>query len=137
MFAQSANIPINRDYYHLLERYEIMSGEFSSNLHSHVKPYQRNHVGGFIDSLYSNDDFFSGLTNRDLFNLQYLANDNWEWTNSDSSDSKKPFLKYIYRKKPDFLNVDEGDFDLHINPVIYFSGGKESESDVTTYINTR
>ena len=137
LFAQSANIPINRDYYHLIDRYEIMSGKFSQNFHSHVKPFQRAHVGGFIDSLYNNESFMNDLNKRDYFNLQYLANDNWEWSASDSSDSKKPFLKYIYRKKPDFFNVDDGDFDLHISPVLYFSGGKESESDITTYINTR
>ena len=135
--AQSANIPVNRDYDHLLERYEIMTGKFADNFHSHVKPYQRRQVAGFIDSLYNSHEFYASLNERDRFNLSYLADDNWEWSASDSSDSRKPFLKYIYRKKADFLNVDQGDFDLHINPVIYFSGGKESGSDITTYINTR
>lgn len=137
LFSQSANIPLNRDYYHLIDRYEIMSGEFSKNIHSHVKPLQRKHVAGFIDSLYQNEYFLGWLSSRDVFNLQYLANDNWEWSQNDENDSSKPIFKYIYRKKSDFLNVDEGDFDLHVNPVIYFSGGKESASDVTTYINTR
>lgn len=137
LLSQSANIPLSRDYYHLIDRYEIMSGEFSKTFHSHVKPIQRAHFGANIDSLYSDKNFVSRLSQRDLFNLQYLANDNWEWTVSDSSDSRKPFLKYIYRKKPDFFHVDDGDFDLHISPVLYFSGGKESASDITTYINTR
>lgn len=137
IFSQSANISINRDYYHLIDRYEIMSGQFSQNFHGHVKPLQRKDVAGFIDSLFAEESYMKELNSRDLFNLQFLANDNWEWSVSDSSDSKKPFLKYIYRKKPDFLNVDKGDFDLHVNPVIYFSAGKESESDISTYINTR
>jgi hypothetical protein len=137
VFSQSSNIPLNRDYYHLIDRYEIMSGEFSDNIHSHVKPLQRHHVAAFVDSLYQNEYFLGWLSSRDVFNLQYLANDNWEWSENDESDSDKPIFKYIYRKKSDFLNVDEGDFDLHVNPVIYFSGGKESASDVTTYINTR
>lgn len=137
LFSQSANIPLNRDYYHLIDRYEIMNGKFSDNIHSHVKPLQRHQVAGFIDSLYQNEFFLGGLSARDVFNLQYLANDNWEWSQNDESDSNKPLFKYIYRKKSDFLNVDEGDFDLHVNPVIYFSGGKESASDVATYINTK
>lgn len=140
LFSQSANIPLNRDYYHLIDRYEILAGSFSETFHSHVKPIQRSYLAAYLDSLYSNEAFVDELSERDRFNLQYLANDNWEWTKSDSgkfSDSKKPFLKYFYRKKSDFLHVDKGDFDLHINPVLYFSGGKESESDVTTYINTR
>lgn len=137
LFSQSANIPLSRDYYHMIDRYEIISGKFSQNFHSHVKPLQRIHVAGFLDSLYNNESFFNTLSDRDKFNLQYLASDNWEWSQNDESDSRKPFLNYIYRKKSDFLNVDEGDFDLHVNPVIYFSGGKESDSDITTYINTR
>ena len=137
LLSQSANIPINRDYYHLLERYEIMSGKFSPTFYSQVKPYQRIHTGQFLDSLYRDHALIGDLSPRDQFNLQYLATDNWEWTESDSSDSRKPFWKVFYRKKNDLFHVDDGDFDLHVNPVIYFSGGKETESDVTTYINTR
>ncbi len=137
VYGQSANIPINRDYYHLLERYEIMSGKFSTNFHSHVKPIQRRDVGRYLDTLYNDESFTQSLNDRDLFNLQFLATDSWEWTNSDSSDSRKPIWKVFYRKKNDLYHVDNGDFDLHVNPVLYFSGGKESESDVTTYINSR
>jgi hypothetical protein len=137
LYGQSANIPINRDYYHLLERYEIMSGSFSLDFHSHVKPYQRTQVGRFLDSLYNNQDFVNSLSARDQFNMQYLATDSWEWTKADTADSRKGILKVFYKKKNDLYHVDKGDFDLHVNPVIYFSGGKESESDVTTYINTR
>ena len=93
LLSQSANIPLNRDYYHLIDRYEIMSGKFSKTFHSHVKPIQRAHLGATIDSLYANENFVNRLSQRDLFNMQYLANDNWEWTESDSSDSRKPFLK--------------------------------------------
>jgi hypothetical protein len=84
-FAQSANVPVNRDYYHLLERYEIMSGTFSPNFHSHVKPYQRSAVGRFLDTLYNNPQFVSTMSGQDRFNMQYLATDTWEWTESDTS----------------------------------------------------
>ncbi len=137
LLAQSANIPLNRDYYHLIDRYEIMSGKFSQDFHSHLRPFQRIQLGAFIDSLYGNNGFYNAISSRDKFNLEYLANDNWEWTESGESDSEKPILKYFYQKKSDLLNVDEGDFDLHVNPVIYLGGGKESGSDVTTFINTR
>lgn len=136
-FSQSANLPLNRDYYHLLERFEIMSGGFSPTFHSHVKPYQRQWVGQYVDTLYSNADFIQRLSSRDRFNLQYLATNNWEWTANDSSDSKKPILKAFYRKRNDLFHVSEGDFDLHVNPVLYLSVGRESGSDVATYINTR
>ncbi len=135
--AQSANAPLNRDYYHLLDRYEIMRGSFSPTFHSHVKPIQRLQIGAFTDSLFADSVLAMTLSSRDRFNLQYLATDNWEWSNSDSSDSRKAFLKIMYRKKPDLFHVEEGDFDLHVSPVIYWSGGTESASDITTYTNTR
>jgi hypothetical protein len=136
-YGQSANIPLNRDYYHLLERYEILSGSFSTEFHSHIKPYQRIQVGRYVDSLYRKEALEKHLSGQDIFNLQYLATDNWEWVETDSSDSRKPLWKALYRKKNDFFYVQEGDFDLHISPVLYLSAGKESESDITNYINTR
>lgn len=137
LFSQGANIPLNRDYYHLIKRYEIMTGKFSPAFHGHVKPLQRTWVAAFIDSMYNNKDFYSKLNERDKFNLDYLATDSWDWSQSDSSDNRKPFLKIFYRKKPDFLHVDEDNLYLHINPVFYFSAGTESESKETTWINTR
>ena len=137
VFSQSANIPIDRDYYHLLERYEIMSGKFSTEFHSHVKPLMRSKVGSFLDSLYVNDDFRASLNAKDKLNLEYLANDSWEWTEHNASDSKKGIFNFFYRKKNDLIHVDKGDFDLHVNPVLYFSGGTESEGNVNTFINTR
>lgn len=137
LLSQSANITVNRDYYHLIERYEIMSGRFSDNFHTHIKPIQRIQLGAFLDSINKDESYVNLLNERDLFNIQYLAIDNWEWNTSKESDSKKAFLKYIYRKKSDFLHVSKSDFDLHVNPVLYFSAGKESDSDVATYINTR
>lgn len=138
VLAQSSNINLNRDYYHLMERYEIMSGKFPDTYHTNTKPFRRDMVGRWIDSLYHNKSFVNNLTARDRFNMQYLANDNWEWSKSDTSKSvNKPFLKVFYRKKTDLYHVQSKDFDLHVNPVLYLSAGTESESDVTTYINTR
>jgi hypothetical protein len=92
-FSQSANVSLNRDYYHLLDRFEIMSGHFSPTFHGHVKPIQRMYIAAFIDSLYADTILISTFSKRDQFNLQYLATDNWEWSENDSSDSRKPFLK--------------------------------------------
>lgn len=137
IYGQSANIPVNRDYYHLLERYEIMNGRFSPTFHSHVRPIQRKQAGLFLDSLYIDEIFLDQLNKKDLFNLQYLATDSWEWCENDSSDSRNAFLKIFYKKKNDLFHVDDGDFDLHVNPVLYFSAGTETEHEATTYINTR
>jgi len=133
--AQSTNVPLNKDYYHLIERYEILYGKFAPQFHTVVKPIQRQHIAAFTDSLL--DGQLENPSKTDIFNLRYLSNDNWIWSNHNFNESKKPIFKIFYRKKSDLYHVDIKNFDLHVNPVLYLSGGKESASNVTTYTNTR
>ena len=49
--CQSALIPLNADYYHIIDRYEIKSGTLLSNLFTTQKPFDRKSVGKFVDSL--------------------------------------------------------------------------------------
>lgn len=131
VWSQSTNAPLNEDYYHWIDRYEIKSGTLSNTFHSSWKPYQRAQIVKFIESVDQID------TEADRFNQSYLLNDNWEWADSVNNESKKPLLKHFYRVKSDLYHVNEPDFDLHVNPVLYFGGGKETASDVSTFINTR
>ena len=66
-----------------------------------------------------------------------MKNDNWSFCESASSDSRKPFLKVFYRKKADLVSVMTKDFELHLNPVLHFSGGFDNVSDGFLYTNTR
>src|SRR5687767_3847407 len=83
-FAQSVYAPLNRDYYHLLERYEIKYGRFAEGFHSHIRPFERKGIAQLADSISLHHIF---LTSRDPFNIEYLRNDNWEWTDSATNDS--------------------------------------------------
>ena len=131
--AQSTYIPLDVDKYNLIDRYEIKNGAFNQEYHSAVKPYLRKDVISAIDHL----DKMS-LSSSDTFNIQYLHDDNIEWSNDSTAynNSKKPVLKHIYKNKADFYAVNEKDFDLHISPVIYFGGGIE-KSGRNLFINTR
>ncbi|QSE98907.1 hypothetical protein [Fulvivirga lutea] len=132
--AQSSLAPLNEDYYHLIDRYEIKYGQLNPYFHTSLKGYTRSSIGQYADSLLNADE---QLSHQDKFNLEYLRNDNWEWTGTEENVSRKPFLKHFYRSKSDLYHVREKNFDLHINPVLHLSGGKESEDDVTTQTNTR
>ncbi len=132
--AQSTNAQLDRDYNHLIERMEIMSGDFTPGFHSVYKAYPRKAVARFIDSLQSGD---LSLSLQDQFNLSYLENDNWEWSDSPENTSKKAFLKHFYKVKSDLWQHRSKDFDFHVNPVFLFGAGKETESDITTWVNTR
>lgn len=133
LHSQSVNIPLNDDYYHLIDRYEIKSGRINSNYHSSWRAYQRKDVVNFIDSISSEFK----LSSQDEFNFNYIRNDSWEWTDQADNDSKKPVWKHFYKKKSDLYSVRTEDFDLHVNPVLHLSVGRESAFDVNTFINTR
>ena len=132
IFGQAVNAPLNRDYYHLLERFEINSGKFSETYHASMKAFNRKEIAQFLDGL-STENF----NKRDEFNYNYLKNDNWEWTDTADYKNKRGFLGHIYKTKPDFLNVHNEEFDLHINPVLGLSIGQESISENRLYTNTR
>ena len=132
--AQSTNAPVNEDYYHWIDRYEIKSGKVIPQVFSSVKPYKRDAIILAIDSLNESGQF---STEADRYNYTYLRNDSWEWSRSEENQSKKPFLKHIYKKKSDFLYADLPEFDIHVNPVLYTSIGYDNQEGEDLYINTR
>ena len=72
----------------------------------------------------------SGSTSpADAFNYSYLMNDNWEWSSTADSASKRPVLKHFYKKPSDFYSYHSEDFDLHVNPVLYIGAGKDNQRD--------
>jgi hypothetical protein len=133
--AQSVYAPLNSDYYHLVERYEIKQGRFAEQLHSQMKPYLRRSIAALADSL--SDE--AGLSEIDRFNLNYLRSDNWEWSEKADNDRQKPVLKYFFNKKSDFFQYQQEDFDLHVNPVLHFGLGRDQNEQLSrnTYLNTR
>jgi hypothetical protein len=133
--GQSVNASLNEDYYHWIDRYEVVSGRLSPELFTTLKPYKRAWIVAYLDSLHKKDGVFSSTA--DEYNYNYLRNDSWEWSRAETSNNPKPVLKYIYRKKSDFANVDVPDFDFHISPVLNFAGGFDSKSDIKPYINLR
>lgn len=132
--AQSVYAPLNKDYYQLLERYEIKQGRFADGFHSHVKPFERKSIARFTDSVASNHNF---LSSRDRFNLTYFRNDNWEWADSADNESKRPIFNTFYKKKSDLFYYHDDEFDLHVNPVLYLGAGVAASEEARPLINTR
>lgn len=133
-FAQSSYAPLNEDYYHSVDRYEVKAGKVLPSIFTAVKPYKRSDIVAFIDTLQAQGQFTS---KADAFNYEYLQNDSWEFSRAESSNSRKPILKGLYKKKSDLFYVDEEAFDLHVNPVLYLGAGSDSRRDERLFINTR
>ena len=135
IFSQSTNIPLNADYYHLLDRYQIKSGKVGENYQNTFRPYKREAVAEFLSTISTIDS--TEYSSVDLFNLSYLKRDNWEWIANADNQSRKNLFKNFYKKQSDFYQVKTEDFDLHVNPVIYFGVGETSNDNRATFINTR
>jgi len=133
-YSQSTNTPLDKDYNHIIERLEIMSGTFTPGFHTVYKAYPRKAVAMFMDSLQKSDLSFS---KQDLFNISYLENDNWEWADNPDNKSNKAFLKHLYKVKSDLWQAKNDDFEFHVNPVLYLGYGFETESNISPVINTR
>lgn len=133
--AQSTFAPLNEDYYHRIERYEVKAGKIYPQLFTNLKQYKRSDIVALMDSVQADGGFES---KADQFNAEYIGNDNWEWSQAAAADSKKPALKHFYKKKADFYSVHNKDFDLHVNPVIYVGLGQDSRlTDDNLFTNTR
>ncbi|MES2794356.1 MAG: hypothetical protein V4683_00250 [Bacteroidota bacterium] len=135
--AQSAFLPLNADSYHTLDRFEILSGRLFPTIFTGIKPYTRKSIAEIIEKIDTTFDK-KQLSKRDLFNIQHLKNDNWEWLKSDttrSTFSKKKLFNVFFNRKADLYSVDNEDINLHISPIFQFSFGKEG--DLTSWQNTR
>lgn len=130
LFSQSVNAPLNQDYYHLIDRYEIKNGKLSSNFHSSFKGFQRIDIAKFADSIVTS-------SKSDEFNKAFLQNDNWEWVEGYDTKSSRRFLKHFYKNPSDLYAVNSKDFDLHVNPVLGLTIGNDTEGSEKPYVNTR
>jgi len=120
--AQSVFAPLNQDYYHLIDRYEIKRGKFSEGFHTTVKPYTRKGIVQMVDSVLTDTSIY--LSDRDKFNLEYLQNDSWEWAKPDKiGKSRKPIWNTFYHRKADAYSSSNDVFDIHISPVVNFEVG--------------
>ncbi|MEH0158118.1 hypothetical protein V6R21_28890 [Limibacter armeniacum] len=134
-YGQSDLVPYNKDYYNLLDRYEIKQKTFSQSFHSISKPYSRADIATFIEQY---QEAGHTLSMADKFNLDYLKADNWQWiSDSTVADAEKPFLTYFYKKKTDLYHVKTKNLVLRANPVLYTMIGSDKESDSFTFYNTR
>ena len=134
--GQSTNAPLNKDYYHLIDRIEIKSGLLAPAHHSAVKPYGRKAIASLIDSVALIE---GSLSKAEEFNRLYLANDNWKWSMQQQSLNAKPIWNTVYKHRADFLyGADKKEaIAIHVNPVLYLSIGGETADSRYTYINTR
>ena len=135
--AQSVNLPQGAKENWLLNRMDIKLMNDSSLGFSTTKPYLRRTMVAGIEKYYGGDA--SLFTPTDVYNMHDALMNSSEWVSGDISSfqSKKPFLGAFYKTKADFLQVNQKDFFLAINPVIQQVQAGESEGRQHVYLNSK
>lgn len=136
LIAQGAYVPLGSYSMHIIDRFEIKSGRLAlpSEFNTTTKAYQRSKISDYANAYDS-----TNLSKQDLFNLQYLKNDNFEFSNHAGSLSKKQFKKSsIYKYKAAMYAVVIPDFELVVNPVLYLRGEYDTyRTDRLPYFQNR
>lgn len=123
-YTQGTYIPMNSETYRMVDRIDIKYNKILPIAHSSVKPYSRNLVANFAESMYNSN---IKLEKSDVLNLEFLMNDNAEWIDSFNTKNK-PLLKFFYREKASLFHVDTKSFSVRLNPVIDFEYGTEFDN---------
>lgn len=139
-FSQATYLPQGYKHQQLLDRLEILlqrNNELNMNT---VKPLSRRtavRIGEMADSLQASGSLL--LTPVDQYNLRSLLMNNSEWVTGDKSDfaSKKPIWNTFYKTKANFIEVDEKDFFLVVNPVVQQQQSIESDNDERVFLNSK
>ena len=102
--GQSSFVPLNQDYYHIIDRYEIRQGRWADKFHSTVKPYNRQAIMQLIDTLETGtDDYGIGtyLSPTDKYNINYLRDDSWEWASPQPVRALFPPVSVAFGRSTD------------------------------------
>ena len=119
-YGQGAYVPLGSYGMHFIDRLEIKSGVLADpkQFNTTAKAYARSKIADYVNHYDS-----SNLSVQDRFNLQYLKNDNFEFSLDPNSKSKKQIKNTgLFKYKAAMYAVLIPDFELIVNPVIYLRG---------------
>ncbi len=126
--AQSNYAPVGGLTYDFMDRIEIKSGRFLTDVHTSTKPYMREDI---VKSITKTDTFStnSSWTKMDEANFNWLHTDNNDFSNkTDIYNSKKSLFGVFYQNKANLYGYNSEDFTIRVDPVINFGIGNEQDS---------
>ncbi len=152
-FSQSTYLNQGAKEYQFIDRLEIKQ-QTNTNLNfSTLKPFSRKAIieqAEFLDSArlgYKDStgvDMYKEWTDLNLsrvdeYNMRSLLMNNSEWVKGNRNDfaSKKPLFNTFYKTKANFIEVNNKDFFLAVNPVLQIHQAVEPGYDEGIFLNTR
>lgn len=132
--GQTSFLPLNSPAETILQRYAIKTATMSAANFEDIRPYKRDALAAMLLIMDSGNNFVS---NVDRFNLSYLQSNNLPLSSNRNFDSNKPVLRHFYKSKANFYQVNEPNFNLFVNPVLYLMVAKSDRDEKMLYTNTR
>jgi hypothetical protein len=123
--AQSTDVPLNSTVYPMVDRLDVKG---KSGLFTTIKPISRSYISGNLQEI---DE-----KTLDQTDLTFLKNET-RGPSDSIAKSGNGLWNQFFRYPPDFFAVHEEDFEMHVNPVIVFGGGKGSETNDLVFENYR
>lgn len=117
--AQTSYLQLGENEYHLLDRLETTTGEFSNDLFLSGKPVSRKSAVNYLESLLDPMNGYLFGT-KDQYNILHAISVSSEWGTRENAaiKTKKPWFGTFYNNQADFFSVNEKNFFLSVNPVI-------------------
>lgn len=122
----------------LLERLEIKAQKDTVLNFSFIKPFNRKWWIKAIERLEQDAEPLK-LSRVDKYNIERSKMNNLEFVTGDKSGltSKKALWNTFYKTPANFIEVDNPDFFLSVNPVLQLQAMVDNESDELIFLNTR
>lgn len=139
LFSQSSYIPTGFKEYDLIDRLEIKTGN-TNLMYSNVKPFNRRLFTREVETIDSTTAAGNtyNLTETDKHNMKRFLMSNSEWSKpKDTYLQKNPFLKYFFKTKGNFYEVNDKDFSLIVNPVVQYQQMFEKSNGQNLFLNSR
>lgn len=135
-FSQTTYIPLGSQEYILLDRLDVKLGKDSVLVFSKTRPFSREYIIPELDPATKD---VANISKVDANNLKRLMINNIEWTKGGLSNykSKHPWGKTFYQSPGTLYEAHVKDFDLAVNPILYFQVSKEKDNNETLFQNTR
>ncbi|MDQ3016485.1 MAG: capsule assembly Wzi family protein [Bacteroidota bacterium] len=159
--SQNVLSDVDQEQRYIYDRMFLESGGNVGNFHTAIFPYLRADLIIIADSFElsgemdpidrhdihsirdQNNEFLVDETTdgspvkvyRDSTNTFYSLDE--PSSEAGARKSRHPLFKTFYKSPAHFYEVNVPDFYLRVNPLIRFSGGRETEEGITTFINQR
>jgi hypothetical protein len=135
--AQGSYVPLGSYSMHVIDRMEIKQGRLATpyEFNTATKAYKRGAIAAYADSFDVNT---TQLSKQDQFNLAYLQADNFEYSNSENTRSKKSLWNSgIYKHKAAFADMTTPEYAVMINPVTYQKFEYDKNLNKVLWLNNR